>query len=233
MAMRRAINMSSGPVPDARDQPRIDVAIMARAPVPGLAKTRLIPALGAAGAARLQSWLLQRTVAMTLAADVGPVSLWCAGDPAYPEFAGYAQLGQVSLRVQPEGDLGWRMLAAIRAAATSAGILVIGTDCPALTPLHLHEAAAALAGNDAVVTPAEDGGYVLIGMRIPAPELFTRIDWGSENVMAQTRLRLRELGWVWHEPATLWDVDRPADLVRACQAFPALGSLLGAAIETP
>jgi rSAM/selenodomain-associated transferase 1 len=230
MAMRRAVNVSPDPVPDARDQPRIDVAIMARAPVPGLAKTRLIPALGAAGAARLQSWLLQRTVAMALAADVGPVSLWCAGDPAHPDFAAYAQLGQVSLRVQPEGDLGWRMLAAIRAA--SAGVLVIGTDCPALTPLHLHEAAAALAGNDAVVTPAEDGGYVLIGMRIPAPELFTRIDWGSENVMAQTRLRLRELGWVWHEPATLWDVDRPADLERACQAFPALGSLLGAAIET-
>jgi uncharacterized protein len=226
--MRRALNVSPNPVPDARDQPRIDVAIMARAPVPGRAKTRLIPALGAAGAARLQSWLLQRTVTMALAADVGPVSLWCAGDLAHPDFVAYAQPGQVSLRIQPEGDLGWRMLAAIRAA--SAGILVIGTDCPTLTPLHLQEAAAALAGNHAVVTPAEDGGYVLIGMRTPAPELFRQIDWGSENVMAQTRLRLRELGWVWHEPATLWDVDRPADLVRASQVFPALGSLLGAAI---
>jgi len=230
--MRRALNVSPDPVPDVRDRPRIDVAIMARAPVPGLAKTRLIPALGAAGAARLQSWLLQRTVALALAADVGPVSLWCAGDPAHPDFAAYTQPGQVSLRVQPEGDLGWRMLTAIRATPASAGVLVIGTDCPVLTPRHLHEAAAALTENDAVVTPAEDGGYVLIGMRIPAPELFTRIDWGSENVMAQTRSRLRELAWVWHEPATLWDVDRPADLERACQAFPALGSLLGAIIET-
>ncbi len=69
-------------------------------------------------------------------------------------------------------------------------------------------------GNDAVIFPAEDGGYVLIGLRQPQASLFTAIDWGSGQVMAQTRERLIELGLRWAEPVTLWDVDRPADLTR-------------------
>ncbi|MEF8758736.1 MAG: TIGR04282 family arsenosugar biosynthesis glycosyltransferase [Candidatus Accumulibacter sp. UW25] len=192
---------------------RIAVAILARAPVPGQAKTRLIPALGAEGAARLQRWLMQRTVATALMADVGPVSLWCAGDRWHPDFRLCQALGQVSLHAQPEGDLGRRMLTAAREAKTS-GVLIAGTDCPALTPAHLRDAASALRTHDAVVTPAEDGGYVLIGMRHPAAELFASIDWGSDVVMAQTRQRLAALSWTWQEPATLWDVDRPDDYER-------------------
>jgi glycosyltransferase A (GT-A) superfamily protein (DUF2064 family) len=87
---------------------RVGVAILARAPIPGAAKTRLIPALGAVGAARLQRWMLQRTVAMALVADVGPVSLWCAGDPAHPDFAVCRAFGRVDLHPQAEGDLGER-----------------------------------------------------------------------------------------------------------------------------
>jgi hypothetical protein len=79
---------------------RVGVAILARAPIPGAAKTRLIPALGAEGAARLQRWMLQRTVAMALVADVGPVSLWCAGDPAHPDFAVCRAFGRVDLHPQ-------------------------------------------------------------------------------------------------------------------------------------
>jgi rSAM/selenodomain-associated transferase 1 len=196
------------------------VAILARAPIPGEAKTRLIPALGAEGAARLQRWMLQRTVAMALAAEVGPVSLWCSGDIAHPDFAACRAFGPVALHPQPEADLGGRMLAALAASPTPAGTLVIGTDCPALGAAHLRAAARALGDNDAVLIPAEDGGYVLIGMKRPAPEPFAAIDWGSDRVMTQTRQRLAALGWRWSEPDLLWDVDLPQDLERLYANYP-------------
>lgn len=194
--------------------PRIGVAILAKAPIPGQAKTRLIPALGADSAARLQRWLLQRTVAMALVADVGPVTLWCAGDPLHPDFALCRAYGSVTVRPQPRGDLGERMLMALRESSAADGTLVIGTDCPALTASHLREAAATLHGTEAVVYPAEDGGYVLIGMREPLAEAFTGVDWGTELVMDQTRQQFGKHGSRWEEPLTLWDVDRPDDLER-------------------
>lgn len=199
---------------------RIGVAILARAPIPGQTKTRLIPALGAEGAARLQRWLLQRTVAMALVADIGPVSLWCAGDPTHPDFAVCRAFGSVGLHPQAEGDLGERMLKAVECSSTPAGTLVIGTDCPALSAAHLREAARALDDNDAVAIPAEDGGYVLIGMQRPAPELFAGIDWGSDRVMLQTRQRLATMGWQWSELDLLWDVDLPRDLERLYAHYP-------------
>lgn len=198
----------------------IGVAILAKAPIPGLAKTRLIPHLGEAEAARLQCWLLQRTVAAALVADVGPVSLWCAPDVDHPDFALCRAFGPVSLRQQPVGDLGRRMWTAVKESPATAGTLVIGTDCPVLTPALLRRAAQALREDDAVVLPAEDGGYVLIGMRQAAAEIFSGVDWGSDRVMTQTRQHLRTLGWRWSEPATLWDVDRPADFERLAERFP-------------
>lgn len=210
---------------------RVGVAILARAPIPGAAKTRLIPALGAVGAARLQRWMLQRTVAMALVADVGPVSLWCAGDPAHPDFAVCRAFGRVDLQPQPEGDLGERMLAAIASSSTPAGTLVIGTDCPALGAAQLRESARALGDHDAVVIPAEDGGYVLIGMKTPAPEAFAGVDWGSARVMAQTRQRLAALGWRWQEADPLWDVDLPQDLDRLFAGYPDAPDVRGDAGE--
>ena len=105
------------------------------------------------------------------------------------------------------------MLAALAAAGGPA--LVIGTDCPAMMPAHLRMAAEMLRGGaDAVVCPAEDGGYVLIGMRKPLPALFAGMTWGTAGVMAETRRRLRYQQLAWQEPATLWDVDVPEDLPR-------------------
>jgi uncharacterized protein len=199
---------------------RVGVAILARAPIPGQAKTRLIPALGAEGAANLQRWLLQRTVAMALVADIGPVTLWCAGDPGHADFALCRGFDSVSLALQPPGDLGLRMSEALRQSPTPAGTLVIGTDCPALGVAHLQDAARRLADHEAVVLPAEDGGYVLIGTRSPPPAVFDDIEWGTDRVMAQTRRRLADLGVGWSEPATLWDVDRPADLERLFASCP-------------
>jgi glycosyltransferase A (GT-A) superfamily protein (DUF2064 family) len=98
-------------------------------------------------------------------------------------------------------------------------VLVIGTDCPALTPDHLRAAAVILrGGTDAVVIPAEDGGYVLIGARQAEISLFRDMTWSTPQVMEETRRRLRQAGLAWQEPATLWDVDRPEDIdrLRAC-----------------
>lgn len=199
---------------------RVGVAILGKAPIPGQVKTRLIPALGADGAAALQGWLLRRAVAMALVADVGPVTLWCAGDPRHPAFALCRAYGGVTVRHQPEGDLGARMLTALRESSTPAGTLVIGTDCPAMTAAHLRQAARALHEHDAVVYPAEDGGYVLIGMNAALDPVFSHIDWGTERVMEQTRERLRGIGAHWDEAVTLWDVDRPDDLDRLFALFP-------------
>lgn len=191
----------------------VAVAILAKAPLPGLAKTRLAPALGADGAAALQARLIERAVETARAANIGPVTLWAAPDQHHPTFQTLAALFGVKLACQPDGDLGLRMLAALEAARGPA--LVIGTDCPSLQPAHLCAAVEALAGGvDAVVVPVEDGGYSLIGMRRPEPSLFTDMPWSTAGVMAETRRRLTRLSLSWREPARLWDVDLPEDVER-------------------
>ena len=203
------------------------MAILARAPVPGQVKTRLIPLLGAERAASLQAWMLQRAVATALEADVGPVSLWCEGDPGHRDFKRCRELGPLRILPQVAGDLGQRMLAAIEESPASAGTLVIGTDCPVLGAAHLREAARAIQDHDAVLIPVEDGGYVLIGMKTPAAGAFAGIDWGTRQVMAQTRQSLAAIGWRWSELATLWDVDRPEDVERLAAMFPEVARILG------
>jgi rSAM/selenodomain-associated transferase 1 len=195
--------------------PCAEIAVLAKAPIPGLTKTRLIPRLGAAGAARLQAALTECAVQTALAAGLGPVTLWCTPDCRHPVFVALAQRYGVGLREQQGVDLGARMAHATAEHAVRVPVLLTGTDCPALTPDHLRVAAAALAdGDDVVVMPAQDGGYVLIGLATPHPALFEGLPWGSDRVMQGTRERLAALGLRWSEPATLWDVDRPEDVDR-------------------
>jgi rSAM/selenodomain-associated transferase 1 len=194
----------------------VAIAILAKAPVPGFAKTRLIPALGPDGAAMLQRRLTAQTVASACAvqygaAKLGPVTLWAAPDESHASFRALATTHRIVLKRQPDGDLGVRMLAAMQEGPT----LVIGTDCPALTPFHLRSAAATLQnGIDAVIIPTADGGYALIGTRRPTPALFQDMTWSTATVMAETRRRLAQLGLSWREPLRLWDIDVPEDLAR-------------------
>jgi rSAM/selenodomain-associated transferase 1 len=188
----------------------VSIAILAKAPLAGLAKTRLIPALGAEGAAALQARLVARAAATASAARTGSVTLWATPDETHPLFKSLRQEFGLKLVRQPDGDLGERMHAAVRNDPT----LVIGTDCPALTPDHLVLAAAMLRHHDAVVIPAEDGGYVLIGLRKPQPAVFSNMVWGTATVMDETRRRFRSLNLTWKELPTLWDVDTPGDLAR-------------------
>jgi rSAM/selenodomain-associated transferase 1 len=191
----------------------VAVAVLAKAPIAGFAKTRLIPVLGARGAAVLQERLVERAVETACAAAIGPVTLWTTPDESHPVFQSIgARLG-ITLARQADGDLGARMLAAITAANTC--VLLIGSDCPALTLDHLRAAADVLRDRaPAVVIPAEDGGYALIGLRTSEPALFSDMPWSTPLVMNETRRRLRTLGLTWHEPVTLWDVDLPQDLER-------------------
>jgi rSAM/selenodomain-associated transferase 1 len=195
----------------------VAIAILAKAPVAGFAKTRLAPALGPERAARLHARLIRQTVETACMAAIGPITLWSAPDPDHGLFTSLAARHRVRLARQPDGDLGARMLAAIETAGGPA--LIIGTDCPVLTPDHLRQAAAALReGCDAVVVPAEDGGYVLIGLSRPQPRLFADMAWSVPTVLAETRRRFIAERLRFSELPALWDVDVPSDLRRLREA---------------
>jgi rSAM/selenodomain-associated transferase 1 len=198
--------------------PRTSIAILAKAPIPGLTKTRLIPSIGAHAAAKLQEAMTERTVLMALAAQIGPVTLWCAPDPTYASFRELAVQHKIALKRQPDGDLGMRMLAAFATGPT----LVAGSDCPALKPEHFEAAAKALRDVDVVLIPAEDGGYVLIGARAAHAELFSGITWGTASVLAETRTQISTLGLTSVELPSLWDVDTDDDLLRLERERPEL-----------
>jgi len=190
------------------------VQVFARAAVPGAVKTRLISRLGASRAAKLQRWMTDRAISTALDAALGSVELWCAPARDHPAFETLARGRPVSLHDQPPGDLGVRMAAGLAHGVTAGGAaLLIGSDCPHLTPDDLCAAAEALArGDEVVLVPAHDGGYVLIGARRVDARLFTDIEWGGAGVLQATRARLARLGWQWTELAPRGDIDRPADL---------------------
>ena len=192
------------------------VMVFARAPTPGEAKTRLIPALGAAGAAALHRRLVMHCLRAATGAQLGPVELWCAPDAGDPFFHECERRFGVSLRSQGQGDLGARMRGAFEAAlARASRAILVGSDIPALSAQYLRDAVRALAGgDDVVIGPAEDGGYVLVGLSRCDPELFRGIPWGGSEALAETRRRIAGLSWHSSELPVLWDVDRPEDLER-------------------
>ena len=193
----------------------IRIAVFAKAPVAGEVKTRLAPFLGVDGAAALQAGLVRHALATAIGARLGPVDLWCAPDEHHPFFERCADEFQVTLKRQEGHDLGERMRRAFeQALATEGALIVIGSDCAALEGVHLRNARDALAGHDAVIIPAEDGGYVLIGLAAPLAGLFESVAWGSSAVMGQTRERLARAGARHVELPALWDVDRQEDYVR-------------------
>ncbi len=199
--------------------PRIDyapprVAVFAKAPVPGAVKTRLIPVLGAEGAAELHEAMVRYALTVATHAMLGPVELWCMPDTSHPFLGKCARDFRVSLHRQEGPDLGARMaLAFARAQADGDRMVLIGSDCPALKSADLEDAARALLTHDAVLTPAEDGGYVMVALAGAAP-IFHDMVWGGADVMEQTRARLESADLRWVEMETLWDVDRPEDYQR-------------------
>ncbi len=195
------------------------ILVFAKAPVAGAVKTRLIPLLGASGAAALQGRLITHALSVACAVIPDRLELWCAPDITHPLLQAAASAHGATLCAQQGDDLGKRMAHAFACALGSARYAIcIGADCPALTAQHLRDAMTTLRnGHDAVFVPAEDGGYALIGLARNAPQLFEHITWGGPQVMAQTRAQLHALNLRWHELETLWDVDRPEDYRRLLQ----------------
>jgi rSAM/selenodomain-associated transferase 1 len=190
------------------------VIVLARAAVPGAAKTRLVPALGAERAAALQRHLTELALRRIQAAGAA-AELWIAGaiDAATRELAATYQ---AKLHQQPEGDLGVRMLAALGDAHRHGRPgLLIGTDCPAQQPSDLEQAWGLLESHDVVLQPALDGGYVMIGAVEPHPALFHDVRWGSDTVLAETRSRCAALALRCAELRPLPDLDRPDDMALA------------------
>ncbi len=197
----------------------VRVAVFAKAPAPGSVKTRLIPLLGADGAARLHAALVRHALSIALESGIGPVELWCAPATDDPFFERCAREFGITLRAQAGADLGERMRHAIATSLDEgAARVIIGGDCPAMAAGDLQAAAAALRGNDVVLTPAEDGGYVLVGAARVVPGMFEGVAWGTPGVLEQTRVRLAAAGARWAELPTLWDVDRHEDYARLQQS---------------
>lgn len=196
--------------------PNARLLVFAKAPEAGQVKTRLIPALGTQGAADLHRSLILHQLRQATRLELCPIELWGAPDTNHSFFRQCSEQFGTALRRQEGRDLGERMAHAIDHGLRSARfVLLIGTDCPTLSAERLGEALAALkAGSDAVFIPAEDGGYVAVGMRRAEPEVFADIPWGGPDVMARTRERLKARGVNWCELEPLWDVDRPEDLSR-------------------
>jgi len=198
--------------------PRATLQVFAKPPLPGLVKTRLAGAIGNEAAAAVYRDLVLRTLGVAAAARragiVRDVELWVAPEAPPGPLATWGERLGIELRTQRGADLGERMRNALRnSLASGHPALVIGTDVPGFDVAYLARAAAALQSHDAVVGPAEDGGYVLIGLARDT-DVFTGVEWGSSHVLAQTRARLDGAGLRWTELGSLWDVDTLDDLGR-------------------
>ena len=197
--------------PDAR------ILIFSKAPVAGKAKTRLIPQLGEQGAADFSARLTCHTVKQAVNSQLCPVQLWCAPDGRHALFQELHESYSIELKQQQGQDLGARMAHALTDTLMEKKVaLLIGSDCPAITVDYLEQALQKLSSTTScILGPAEDGGYVLVGQSMLNTDMFKNIDWGTSNVLQQTRQHLNADGINYAELSTLWDVDRPADIARA------------------
>jgi rSAM/selenodomain-associated transferase 1 len=192
------------------------IIVFAKAPIPGEVKTRLLSSMDPLAVTTLHEKLVLHSLDTAVESNVGPIELWCSPSKEHPFFLRCAEKFQIELHQQTEGDLGRRMAHAFSETFKRAPMaLLMGSDCPSLTPDDLKKAKRILMqGVSAVIIPAEDGGYVLIGLRQYEPTLFEGIFWGTESVLKETRERLRQLRWDWQELPPRWDVDRPEDVER-------------------
>lgn len=184
-----------------------DLVLFAKYPLPGYAKTRLIPALGAEGAARVHHHLARRTVD-TLRLSGAPVEVRFAGaeKAAFESWLGDG----ITLVEQVEGDLTHRLIDASR----NHPHIFFGADTPDLEVELVNQAVRALDHHDIVIGPAEDGGYYLIGMTHARPELLRDMEWSTEHVTPETLRRCEALDLSVALLPVLADCDRPDDLDR-------------------
>jgi uncharacterized protein len=189
--------------------------IFTRYPEAHKTKTRLIPALGPEGAAALQYEMTCSVLrwARQLGSDLG-LSVEVRFEGADEARMRHCFGGGLSYCPQGPGDLGCRMARALRAGCRSGArrAVIIGTDCPDLSPQTVLTAFDRLMNHDLVLGPATDGGYYLIGLCRPDLDLFSNMDWGTARVLNDTLVRAKQLALTVSQLETLSDVDRPEDL---------------------
>ena len=191
------------------------VLVFSKAPVAGEVNTRLTPYISHDEAADLQRELVHNRLEMLESSGLCHYQLWCAPDTQHPFFTDCADRYGIDLKTQTGVDLGERMLNASRSTLESYNkVIIIGTDAPALGVDQIELAISELGQHDTVLVPAEDGGYVLIGMSTHRAGMLADIAWGCERVLEQTMQNLERLGLRYCLLDTCWDVDRPEDLER-------------------
>jgi len=184
----------------------------AKASRPGRVKTRLEPALSPDACASLQAALVGDVWERVTSSSADARFLYCDID-----WAPYQQIaGAERFRLQREGDLGARMLGCFDELAAEGfdRIVIVGSDSPTLPVELVDRAIEALAECDAVLGPAEDGGYYLVGCRAPDKKMFGGVEWSSERTFAQTEAAFSKVGFSTFALPPWWDVDTPADLLR-------------------
>ena len=213
----------------ASGHPRSRILVFAREPLLGKVKSRLAVEIGAQEALAVYRAMLARLGQLLNQAQVAAWDLCVTSNCSHKDFVSICNKTNITL--QSGQDLGARMDIAIRQTLQRENVesvVLIGTDCPAVTERYLDQALLALeSGVDVVLGPAEDGGYVLVGMRRPITAVFEDIPWGTDQVMSRTleALKANELSYELLD--MLWDVDRPEDLVRLQSLVPPLHWKLG------
>jgi len=196
------------------------IIIFAREPVAGQVKTRLIPALGAEGSCHLYQQLLDHTLNTSIQSALADIQLCITPESNTAYFTQLPQAKHFQLSMQTGDDLGKRMFNAMASALNNyKKVILIGTDCPFLSTDDLQQAITVLDNVDMVFSPAYDGGYVLVGAKKIKTEVFSAIDWGTDQVMQQSRNCLKNTDLSWYELAKQHDIDVPEDLQTLEQCF--------------
>lgn len=189
--------------------------VFTKSPVLGEVKTRLQPEYSQQQSLALHKLLTLNTLSLSEKLTNLDIELCCTPNRNTLFFLDCENKFPIKLSDQQGADLGERMAFSLSVALqTHAKVIIIGTDCPAIDEDYIEQAELALDEHDAVIGPASDGGYVLLGLRKFSLELFNGISWGSDNVLKQTRKKLADLNWSHHELAIMHDIDRPEDLHR-------------------
>ena len=207
---------------DSFSYPTARIVVFSKAPRMGEVKTRLIPHLGAQAATELHARLLQQTINMVTSSKLAPVELWCSPDAVEPHFQSLQSQYHISLYNQHGINLGARMAhAATTVLARAEQLIIIGSDCPVMDKNYIDTALRALqSGSEVVIGPAEDGGYVLIGLNRFIPQVFENIAWGSDQVLQQTLAVIQHQAIQYQLLESLWDVDRLEDYQRYQEITP-------------
>jgi rSAM/selenodomain-associated transferase 1 len=199
------------------------VHVMGRAPIAGTTKTRLIPLLGSGGAARAHRYMMLKTLRTVREASIGPCTLWCSPDTNHTLFTVLSERYGLAIQSQGSGDIGDKMLdiafqhfskEPVSKNNVKGSMIIVGTDCPSLTPQHFEQLANALEHVDIALIASHDGGYVAIGLRKLIESVFQGITWSSPMVLEQTLQAANKANASFKVIDTLHDIDEPADWLR-------------------